>query len=324
MTPDFRVFANGDDVSAQLRDRLLSLSITDHDGEEADKLEITLDDRDARLESPPVEAVLRIQLGWKGRALVDMGLFEVVGVRGDGPPDRMTITATAVDLKAMARAPRTTAHEGKSLADIANEIAGRAGLELVIGDSLKTVHFSYLAQTAESDLHFLTRIARGLDATAKAVAGKLVIARRSDRVTAAGNTKTPVRLARHRLVRWSFDMSEREKQQAIEAEVQLTGTAERKLVTAGEGALTRRLRHVFATEAEARTHADAALTRAARARITVEAGLAQFEPALFAGGLVTFDGLRPEFEGQWHLTEVRHSFGTGLTTEIKANKGEDA
>jgi len=324
MTPDFRISANGADFTAKARDRLLSLTITEADGEEADRMELTLDDRDNRLETPPLEALISVSLGYRETGLSQMGLFEVEGIRGDGPPDQMTITATAVDLRNIARAPRTKAHEDRSLRDIATEIAGRAGLTLVLGESLAAVKFAYLAQTAESDIHFLTRIAQGLDATAKAAAGKLVVARRSDKVTAAGDAKTPVQVRREELTSWSFDISAREAEGTVEAEAQLTESAEKKLVTVGSGEPKRRLRHVFASEDEARQHAEATLARSGRDKTKVDVTLARFEPALFAGGLVRLTGLRPELAGVWHISSIRHHLaGAGLTTKLSAKRGED-
>ena len=324
MTPDFRIIANGQDVTAKLADRLLSLQITEADGKEADQLSIALDDRDGRLDAPPIKSRLQVWLGTKGAALFDMGLFEVEGITGDGPPDRMAIKAAAVDLRDTARAPRTKAHEDRSLRDIAAEIAGRAGLELVLGDSLSAMQFPYLAQTSESDLHFLTRIARDLDANAKASGGKLVVVRRSDPQTAGGDPKTPVQLDRADLTRWSYEISARAAEQAVEAEAQITGTAEKKIIRAGKGDQARRLRHVYPSEDRARDAAEATLARARRAEIKIGADCARFQPALFAGGLAAFTGLRPEFGGVWHLTQVTHALGAGLTTSIKAEKGDAA
>lgn len=321
-TPDFRILANADDVTARIRDRLLSLTITDNDGEKADRLELSLDDRDNRLEMPELDAVLEVELGLRGQPLHPMGRFAIEGVAASGPPDTIRITATAVDLKTVTRAPQTRAWEGQSFGEIARRIASEAGLDLVIAPRLDTVPFSYLAQTSESDLHFLTRLARGLDATAKAVAGKLVIAGRAPAdQTAAGDDRKPVMLPRDRLTRWQFDLSGRGEEKSIEAEVQLTGSAERKRITAGSGKPARRLRHTFATEAEARRAAQSELARSARGKEKLEATLAGFEPALFAGGRVTLTGLRPETAGTWHITTVRHQLGTGLVTDFSANKG---
>ncbi len=58
-TPAFRITAAGEDVSGRIGDRLLSLSVTDEDGEKADRLEIEIDDRDGRVALPDMEAELQ-------------------------------------------------------------------------------------------------------------------------------------------------------------------------------------------------------------------------------------------------------------------------
>lgn len=52
MTPDFKVIAAGINITPQIRDRLLSLTIMDEAGLKSDSVEITLDDRDGLIELP--------------------------------------------------------------------------------------------------------------------------------------------------------------------------------------------------------------------------------------------------------------------------------
>ncbi|MBR3371160.1 MAG: phage tail protein [Rhodobacteraceae bacterium] len=317
MTPDFRILANDQDVTAKLRDRLLSLTLTEADGESADKLELTFDDRDHAIEEPEVDATLQVWLGPRGR-LSDMGRFTVEGYSFSGPPDTLKVTATAVDLKSPVRVPMTRAWENRTLGQIVTEVAARAGLEAVVGASVAGISYPYLAQTAESDLHFLTRLARKVDATAKAASGRLVLAARADDVTASGDPKTPVRLGRGDLLSWSYDLSERAREGAVAAEVQDTATATRKRVTKGKGPV-RVIRHPAASEDEANATAKAALDKSSRDQIEIEASLARFEPDLFAGGRVTITGMRAAMGGTWHVVQVRHAFGGGaLLTDFKA------
>ena len=78
MTPAFSILANGTDVTARFADRLLSLTVVDNDGEEADRVEIELDDRAGRIALPQMDAVLEVALGFAG-ALMPMGRFAVDG-----------------------------------------------------------------------------------------------------------------------------------------------------------------------------------------------------------------------------------------------------
>ena len=81
--------------------------------------------------------------------------------------------------------------------------------------------------------------------------------------------------------------------------------------------------HPFATEAEATRAAEAAVSGAARAAMTLNATLAGFEPGLLAGGSVTLSDLAPpELNGEWHIESVSHELRTGLITSFRAKKGE--
>ena len=321
MKPRFRLLADGADVTARLADRLLSLRVSDEDGETADRLEITLDDRDGRVEIPRFDAELDLALGFD--ALTPMGTFAVESVDGSSPPQTLRITAVAVDLKAAARAPRTRAFEDQTLEQIVTQIAGDAGLTPVVGASIRAHRWPYLAQTAESGLHFITRIARQIDATAKAANGRLVVVRRAEGTTAEGQPLGPVSVPVTALANWRWRLKSREVDGSVEAEWSDTGAGQTRRVTLGSAEPVRRLRQTFASEAEASRAADGALRAARREALEVSASGA-FQPGLFAGGLLRLPGLRPEFDGDWTLTQVRHSLdASGLTTDFSAKREFD-
>lgn len=322
MTPTFRVTVDGQDATGAVSDRLLALTVTDHDGGTADQVTLDLDDRDGLLELPEMEAKLTVALGFRGLPLSVMGIFAVDGIGGTGPQQSMQITATAADMKKDVRAPKTRAWEGKTLKDIVATIAAEAGLKPVVGESVAGVSWPYLAQTAESDLNFLTRIAAALDATAKPAGGALIVQRRGEGKTAAGDVLTPPVITRARMLSWTWNLEGREVYKAVECEWSDTATGGIRKVTRGQGTPLRKLRHVYASEAEANRAADAAFTGAARAAMSITVRLAGFEPGLLAGAAVQIAGLRPELSGEWHLKTVTHRLDAGgLTTEFKANKG---
>lgn len=180
MTPAFRIVVDGEDRSAVIGDRLISLLVTDEDGRKADRVEIELDNRDGRITFPEIEARLEVSLGFAGRQLAPMGVYAVDGVSGRGPVRTLSITATAADLKGDIRAPRTRSWIDRSLPQIVSAIAGEAGLKPLVGASLRGISWRFLAQPAESNLHFLTRIAAELDATCKPAGGALIVQRRGE------------------------------------------------------------------------------------------------------------------------------------------------
>ncbi|WP_236611778.1 hypothetical protein [Aeromonas molluscorum] len=83
--PAYQVLVDGNDISAAIRPRLMSMSITDNRGFSADTIEITLDDSDGKLDMPRRGATLRALIGWQGSALVDKGTYKIDEVEHGGP-----------------------------------------------------------------------------------------------------------------------------------------------------------------------------------------------------------------------------------------------
>ena len=218
MTPAFQLIAGDEDVTATLADRLLSLTVTDEEGGSADRLEIQLDDRDGRIVFPETGAMLDVSLGFKGAPLSFMGKYAVDGVAGEGPLLSLLIRATAANMIGNIRAPQTRSWEDVTLTDILSKIAGEAKLEALIADEIAATHYSFLAQTAESNLHFLTRIARDLNATVKPAAGKLVMLRKGSGKTVTGEEIEPFDLPVSRLTDWRWRLEERTNYGSVEAE----------------------------------------------------------------------------------------------------------
>ena len=66
IAPAFMLTLDGDDITQNFSDRLISLTMTDNRGFEADQLDIELDDTDGLVELPPRGAKLTLWLGWQG------------------------------------------------------------------------------------------------------------------------------------------------------------------------------------------------------------------------------------------------------------------
>ncbi|MDJ0824257.1 MAG: contractile injection system protein, VgrG/Pvc8 family [Rhodobacter sp.] len=324
MTPAFAITADGADATAAIGDRLLSLRVTDQEGITSDRLEIEIDNRDLRVAMPEHGALLEVSLGFRETGLTRLGSFVVDSTGGSGPELRIRIGAKAADMAGSIRAPKTRAWEDASLEDIVSTIAGEVGLEPVVGDSIKAVRFPFVAQSAESDLHLLTRLALPLDATAKPADGRLLVVRRGEGKTAGGQALKPVAIVPAMLLSWDFEIADRGLYKSVEAEWADTGAAETRKVTAGDGTPVRKLRRVFSSETEAQAAADAALARSERGVSSLDVELATFEPALFAGGLVDPKGLGDALAGTWHLKSVAHVLdGDGLRSEFRAERGQE-
>jgi len=324
MQVDFRIIANGEDVTALMRDRLLGLTVTDEAGTKSDAARIVIDDRDYRVELPETGAKLEIAMGFRGTGLIDMGTFVVDEVTGEGPVDQMTIYAKASDMRGGIRARRTRNWDNVTLNDIVGTIAGRHGLTPAVAPALRGTFYAYIAQTAESDLHFLTRLANDIDATAKPVSGRLVVVKRGAGRDAEGEDIPLVALTRTDLNEWTWKVTGRGRYGKVEANWSEMGSAVVNTVTAGGDEPVLRLRHRYPNEEEARRAAEAALTRSRRASGTIGGSLGGFYGEMLAEGRIDLQGVKPELTGAWSLTRVAHVLDrSGLITSFDAERDNE-
>ncbi|PUL07243.1 late control protein D, partial [Salmonella enterica subsp. enterica serovar Dublin] len=76
-SPAFSITIEGKDVTTVMDARLMSLTLTDNRGFEADQLDLELDDADGLIALPRRGAVIQLALGWKGQPLFPKGVFTV-------------------------------------------------------------------------------------------------------------------------------------------------------------------------------------------------------------------------------------------------------
>ena len=326
MTPDFQILANGADITALLNDRLTALTIVDAAGMKSDTAQISLDDRDHAIELPAVGAVLEIALGFKETGLLQMGKFIVDEISGSISPETLTIHAKAANMLGGIKAPKTRGWEGVTLGELVETMAGEYGLDAAVSDTLKDIPLGFIAQTAESDLNVLTRLARQFDATAKPVGNALVFVKRGAGKTAAGNDIPAVVLTRDRLQNGSWKVTSRGTFKKVIAEWVDLLSGNKLQVTAGDGEPVKTMRHAYASESEAQIAADGALSRSRRASGQIKIAVAGFQGDLCAEGTVELQGIKEELTGGWSVTRVEHRLSGALTTNFEAerdNEGTD-
>jgi phage protein D len=322
MRPVFRLTADGEDVTAGIADRLIQLTLADEAGLEADTLDITLDDRGAALAIPRHGAALELSLGL-GARLVAMGRWVVNRTEIAGLDLRLRIGATAADMAGPIRAPRTRLWEDTTLGDMTRAIAAEAGLSAVVAPALDGMRMTE-AQTAESDLHLLTRISRRIGALVKPAAGRLIVTRRGAPETADGTAIAAAPVALADLSRWTLRSEDRGSYGSVEAVWRDLGDGTQSVLVVGSGDPRRRLRHVYPTEAQAREAAEAALADAARGGQSGSLEFASFRPELFAGARLALPFTRAPLAGDWLVTRCEHRLVDGLTTSVELERPEAA
>ncbi|QZQ51977.1 phage late control D family protein [Erwinia persicina] len=209
LSPAFMVKVNSEDVTADISPRLISLTMTDNRGFDADQLDIELDDTDGQLAMPPRGAVISLFLGWKGQPLIGKGDFTVDEIEHHGAPDAMTIRARSADFRGSLNSRREVSYHDTTLGEVITQVATRNDLKPMMGDGLAAVKVSHIDQTQETDAAFLTRIATLNGAVAAIKAGRLLFIKPGGGVTAAGKPIPQMTITRQDGDRHSFSIADR-------------------------------------------------------------------------------------------------------------------
>ena len=330
LRPAFKVLANGADITSTLAGRLKGLSVTDEAGFESDTLEISLADTDPDnpIAIPPTGAELEVWLGYADEGLQRMGLFIADEVELAGWPGEMTIRGRAAPMEASKggksdlQSQKTRAWaKGLTLKAMVAKIAKEHGLTPVVAQSLAGVVLPHFDQTEESDISFLVRVARKLDAVVKPGGGKLAVAKRGESKSASGEDMPTIFLAATDCTRWGLSITTRDSEGTVVAFYHDRGAAQRKQVTAGSGDPVRRLRHNFPDQASAKTAAQAELDKRDRRKNKLSLSMPG-DPLLGAEAKLELSGFRAGVPTSWLVTRVEHRFGTGdgYSCEIEAEK----
>ena len=310
------------DITAKVRPRLVSLNLSEKRGEEADQLDIVLDDSDGNLDLPPTGATLELQLGWKQGSdvivgLINKGRFVVDEVSHSGPPDQITIRARAADFASDIKTRREKAHHDTTLGAIVSEIAGRHKLKPRCAASLAGIAVGKI-QSRESDLAFLRKLGREYGAVAKIAAGTLIFAPIGTGQTPSGKTLPTIIIRRRDGETHQFTRQKRDDVDGVSATWHDRKGAKRQTVTAGKADGAKKLARVYPTEEAARTAANAAKAKAGREPLSLTLSLlgrpdiAPEQKASVSGYKAAIDAI------DWLVTEVDHSLGDqGFITRLK-------
>ncbi len=320
MKPILRILANGSDITAKVKDRLVSLSIVDEAGISSDEAVLTLDNRDGGIAIPPTKAELDISIGYEGKGVIRLGLYTVDEVELNGPPDSLVIRAKAARMAGAFKAPRSRSWDNMTIGDLVATIAAEHGYTPKVGTTLTDKVLAHVDQTEESDFNLLTRLAGEMGAVSKPAHGYLLFVPQGEAKSATGKILAPVIVDRARIDRYTYTSADRGRYKAVTARWRDTAANQDVSVTAGTGTPVFTLRNPYPDAQTARDAARAKLATLSRGRVTLSLQSLTGDPALAAEGPLTITGLHPEIDtAAWIIKTARHVLdGSGYTTSIDA------
>lgn len=318
MTPKAIIEINGRDRDARFYERLVSFSITDEAGVRADTLEFTLVARPDELggvAAPPIGAEIRAWLGYEPKP-VFMGSYRVDSWTKAGPVLLLTVSAKAADLTGKIRAPKLRSHHDTTVAAIVEKIAGEHGLTAVVDAEIGARKIPHIDQQTESDLGFLSRLAKRQGATFKVAAGNLIFTAKGSRTKPGGAAKTPIIIRPEQCSVWQADSGERGGYKSASAEYMDHAAGQRRQVRQGTEEPVRRDRRLYGSREEAEAACKATLGDLKRGKVMVTLDMPG-APELYAEALIVLEGFDPDVDGEFLVKTVRHDFSSsGFTTSV--------
>ena len=311
---DYRITLDGRDLSRHVAPHLINLTLSESRAEQADMLDIVLDDSQNTFAIPTRGVSIRLSIGWVGEPLVDKGEFTVDETEHNGAPDIITIRARSASMTNAMSERREKSWHGQTIGSIVQTIANRHSLKAAIGEKLASMLIQHIDQTHESDMSFLTRLAKRYDAVMNVKDRNLLFMPIGTGKTASGKPLDAIHLTRASGDQHRYHIAQRESYSAVRAHWHSNGKAARKSVVVGaEGNRSIKvLPEDYATETEARAAAEAEFARVLRSQATMSYTLALGRPELFPELPVTVSGFKPEIDATpWLIEKVTHSIGEG-------------
>lgn len=340
-SPDYTLTVNSKNITTDIKPRLISLTLTENRGFDADQLDIELDDSDGKLELPRRGASILLSTGWAGEKLTDKGSFTVDEIEHSGAPDVLTIRARSADFRDTLNIKRNASYHQVTVGDIVNTIAGRNKLASGIAASLAQISVPHMDQTNESDANLLTRLAWQHGAIATIKAGKLLFIEPGKALSASGKPLNTVSITRQDGDNHQFVIADRDAYTGVKAHWLDTLQGKKKTVSvkrvkkrrkSGQGKAAEHkpegdylagsdgnvliMRHTYAYESTAQRAAQAMWQRLQRGAATLSITLAKANPSLFPELPVNVQGFKKQIdETQWLIKTISHQLSNGGYTQ---------
>jgi uncharacterized protein len=339
MTPSYKVVVNGSNITELVKTRLLSLSVSDSAGFDSDTVELSLDDRDARLGIPPIGVQMDVWLGYKETGLVKMGSYVIDEVTLSGTPESMSIRGKAASMtgEESVKDQKTRQWKDISLSDLVGKIAKEHGLTPKVDGEMSGIHLDDLAQTEESNIHLLTRIAGDYDAVVKVTGNCLIFTKKGNSRAVSGDLVPPVVINRNQCKSgYNVTFAERDSFKSVKAKWHNKATAKVEYVdsigrkrkknptknleveTSGKQP-QKTLRHTYDTKEQAEAACKAEMDKLGRGSSKLSLQLSIGVPMIAAEGYITLMGFREGVNGEWNVTSVSHNWSnSGATSSLNA------
>ena len=297
-----------------INQRLISWEHVDAAGIESDQLTLTLD-----LEGleglPSLGGKIGLRVGYRESGMVDKGQFMVTRRTPTLFPLRLTLVATAAPFSAADEAGfrqrRSASHGPITLGALFRELTLRHGFSPRVAPGLSLKKIDHVDQSNETDMGFLTRLARKYGAIAKPVGELYVLALPGQVKSLSGKVLPEVKLSvttdnrpgDHAFISATLDDTARAKNQGCKTSWWDAAAGTLRTVETGSAPFTV-VRQLCQNEQDAKAVGEAEVRKLFREKLKVKISCPG-NPTLSAEGLLMLDTSWPDFmRGHWSVDKV--------------------
>ncbi|UEL24387.1 phage late control D family protein [Pseudomonas fluorescens] len=317
--------------AALLNQRLMHWSHTDAAGIESDRLELTLNIEG--LEGlPSLSGKIGLRVGYQESGLVEKGEFVITQRTPVLFPMRLMIVATAAPFSMLDasgyRQRRSASYGPITLGALFRQLVSRHGFSPRVAPALEGIAIAHIDQSNESDMAFITRLARRYSAVTKPINALYVLAEAGQVKSLSGQLLPQVKLSvtqdnrpgDQAFITAKLDEKSRSKYMGSRVTWWDGAGGKQQIVEVGVAPF-KTLRQRCQNEAEARAVAEGELRRVGREGLKLLIDCPG-NPLLAAEGLLVLDETWPSYmQGQWSMKQVVHVGDpvTGYRSSITAN-----
>lgn len=310
----FKITLGGSDMTGKFKPRFMGLTLTECRGDEADQLDLTLDDADGKLAIPGKGEKIELQIGWEDEGLINKGSFVVDEVEHSGAPDQITLRARSADLLDDFRELRERSYHDTTIGVVIDTIAAAHKLKSGASPKLRGRKIGHIDQTSESDANFLRRLGKQFDAVATVKNDTLLFSLAGESKTVSGKPLPVIPITRGSGDHHRFHSAERDTYTGVRVFWHDQKHNARFSVVAGRSGNAKRLRAIYASKDDAIQAARAEWQRIQRGIHTFQLDLAIARPQIMPQSPVQVTGWKP-------IIDLTEWMTVRISTRVDANSG---
>ncbi|WP_264373668.1 phage late control D family protein [Wolbachia endosymbiont (group A) of Lasioglossum malachurum] len=209
-----------------------------------------------------------------------------------------------------------------TLSDLVEKIANKHGYQAKVAEEFASIMISHIDQTAESDMHFLTRLAQIYGAIAKPAGGYLLFVSKGKAKSVTGKTLSTITFTPGDITNWKVRFNERNQYGSVIAYWYDYEKAETITEKVGDQEPSYILRDVYASSDLAQSAASAKLNQLMSSTVTLNITMPG-SPELFAEAKINLLGFRKGVYGDWIINKAGHVIDNlGYRTILTAVMGK--